>query len=94
MLAMATTRILPFRAPWMTSSSYCTNSSSSSQCADLRSEFTFPADFRSAWFPGHMAKGLRQMQRVVAETDCVIEVHDARIPFSGRNRNFKSQVFI
>jgi len=30
--------------------------------------------------------------RSLAEADCVIEVHDARIPFSGRNVNFKQQV--
>ena len=29
------------------------------------------------------------MQRKVIDVDCVIEVHDARIPFSGRNTTFK-----
>ncbi|KAL4713037.1 hypothetical protein ACJJTC_001091 [Scirpophaga incertulas] len=37
------------------------------------------------WFPGHMNKGLKQMQRKLTSVDCVIEVHDARIPFTGRN---------
>uniref|UniRef100_A0A1B6LM30 CP-type G domain-containing protein n=2 Tax=Graphocephala atropunctata TaxID=36148 RepID=A0A1B6LM30_9HEMI len=37
------------------------------------------------WFPGHMGKGVKQMQRKLKSVDCVIEVHDARIPFSGRN---------
>ena len=44
------------------------------------------------WFPGHMVKGLRQMQHTLIKTDCVIEVHDARIPLSGRNITFKNGV--
>lgn len=44
------------------------------------------------WFPGHMGKGLRQMQQKLKMVDCVIEVHDCRIPFSGRNRQFKQTV--
>ncbi|CAG5004323.1 unnamed protein product [Parnassius apollo] len=40
------------------------------------------------WFPGHMNKGLKQMQRKLTSVDCVIEVHDARIPFTGRNPIF------
>lgn len=41
------------------------------------------------WFPGHMGKGLRQMQQKLKNVDCIIEVHDARIPFSARNEEFK-----
>ncbi|XP_030763416.1 mitochondrial GTPase 1 [Sitophilus oryzae] len=41
------------------------------------------------WFPGHMAKGLKQMQQKLRSVDCIIEVHDARIPLSGRNGEFK-----
>ena len=41
------------------------------------------------WFPGHMNKGLKQMQQKLRLIDCVIEVHDARIPISGRNADFK-----
>lgn len=44
------------------------------------------------WFPGHMGKGLREMQRKLKMVDCVIEVHDARIPYSGRNTDFKHTV--
>lgn len=40
------------------------------------------------WFPGHMNKGLKQMQRKLKTVDCVIEVHDSRIPFTGRNPIF------
>lgn len=42
------------------------------------------------WFPGHMNKGLKQMQRKLKSVDCVLEVHDARIPFTGRNPIFTS----
>ncbi|KAF5274359.1 hypothetical protein FQA39_LY07239 [Lamprigera yunnana] len=44
------------------------------------------------WFPGHMGKGLKQMQTKLKLTDCIIEVHDARIPFSGRNLDFKYKI--
>lgn len=44
------------------------------------------------WFPGHMSKGIRQMQQKLKHVDCVIEVHDARIPFSGRNLDFKHTI--
>ncbi|XP_028160841.1 mitochondrial GTPase 1 [Ostrinia furnacalis] len=44
------------------------------------------------WFPGHMNKGLKQMQRKLTSVDCVIEVHDARIPFTGRNPIFTKTV--
>lgn len=41
------------------------------------------------WFPGHMGKGMKQMQQKLKQVDCVIEVHDARIPLSGRNSEFR-----
>lgn len=44
------------------------------------------------WFPGHMTRGMRQMQQQLKNVDCVIEVHDSRIPFSGRNTDFKHTV--
>ncbi|XP_068225605.1 mitochondrial ribosome-associated GTPase 1 isoform X2 [Palaemon carinicauda] len=44
------------------------------------------------WFPGHMAKGLNQMQRKLKSVDCIIEVHDARIPISGRNPIFENRL--
>lgn len=37
------------------------------------------------WFPGHMVQGMRLMQKKLQNMDCVVEVHDARIPLSGRN---------
>ncbi|KAK8385060.1 hypothetical protein O3P69_012092 [Scylla paramamosain] len=44
------------------------------------------------WFPGHMAKGLTQMQQKLKGVDCVVEVHDARIPLSGRNPLFEKRL--
>ncbi|KAF5280429.1 hypothetical protein FQR65_LT03238 [Abscondita terminalis] len=44
------------------------------------------------WFPGHMGKGLKQIQNKLKLVDCIIEVHDARIPFTGRNVDFKYKV--
>lgn len=61
-------------------------------CQTFRRSFRFPTKARHNWFPGHMNKGLQQMQRVLSKTDCVIEVHDARIPVSGRNLQFKQHV--
>ncbi|KAI4494381.1 hypothetical protein M0802_008873 [Mischocyttarus mexicanus] len=41
------------------------------------------------WFPGHMNKGLKQMEQRLKNVDCVIEVHDARVPISGRQADFR-----
>ena len=54
--------------------------------------YQFPKNLAINWFPGHMVKGLRQMQYTLMKTDCVIEVHDARIPLSGRNITFKKSI--
>ena len=37
------------------------------------------------WYPGHMTKARRQMQEDIKLIDLVIELVDARIPFSSRN---------
>lgn len=46
------------------------------------------------YFPGHMAKGLKQMQNTLKRVDCIVEVHDARIPFSGRNPRFQDSLMV
>eukprot|EP00095_Tigriopus_kingsejongensis_P010448 maker-scaffold918_size81203-snap-gene-0.19 protein:Tk10448 transcript:maker-scaffold918_size81203-snap-gene-0.19-mRNA-1 annotation:"mitochondrial gtpase 1" len=58
----------------------------------FRAKYDFPIAARHNWFPGHMARGMRQMQTVLKRTDVVIEVHDARIPLTGRNLNFKQRI--
>ncbi|KAF3428399.1 hypothetical protein E2986_07829 [Frieseomelitta varia] len=40
------------------------------------------------WFPGHMGKGIKQMQKQLKNIDCLIEVHDARVPISGHYADF------
>ncbi|XP_029788707.1 mitochondrial ribosome-associated GTPase 1 isoform X3 [Suricata suricatta] len=52
---------------------------------------SFPLGGRDVarWFPGHMAKGLKKMQSSLKLVDCIIEVHDARISFIGRNPLFQ-----
>ena len=37
------------------------------------------------WYPGHMAKAMRQMENDIKMVDCVCEVLDARIPISSHN---------
>lgn len=37
------------------------------------------------WFPGHMAKSLKQLKNSVSACDYVIETCDARLPLSSRN---------
>lgn len=40
------------------------------------------------WYPGHMAKTRRLIEKNLKYIDVVVEILDARIPFSGRNPNF------
>ncbi|NLJ70158.1 MAG: ribosome biogenesis GTPase YlqF [Clostridiaceae bacterium] len=37
------------------------------------------------WFPGHMAKSLKELKKSISDCDYVIETCDARLPFSSRN---------
>lgn len=40
------------------------------------------------WYPGHMAKTRRLIEENLKMIDVVVEILDARIPFSGRNPHF------
>ncbi len=42
------------------------------------------------WFPGHMTKTKRQMQKALPLTHMVAEILDARIPYSSQNPDLKS----
>ncbi|KAJ2033767.1 Mitochondrial GTPase 1 [Coemansia sp. RSA 376] len=44
------------------------------------------------WFPGHMAKGLKQMRDQMRTIDLIIETRDARIPLSSINMEFERLV--
>ncbi|NXJ55556.1 MTG1 GTPase, partial [Spizaetus tyrannus] len=55
-----------------------------------RERFDFGGRDVASWFPGHMAKGLRQMRASLRRADCLIErtvtlLSGAHIPLSGRN---------
>jgi len=58
----------------------------------FRQNYSFPIHASHNWFPGHMHKGLGQIQRKMANVDCIVEVHDARIALSGRNMTFRETV--
>ncbi|KAE8591740.1 hypothetical protein XENTR_v10018559 [Xenopus tropicalis] len=58
----------------------------------LRKSFDFGEREVAHWFPGHMAKGLKQMKTKLKNLDCIVEVHDARIPLSGRNPIFQDSL--
>lgn len=44
------------------------------------------------WHPGHMYTGMQAMIGKLNTVDCVIEVHDARIPLIGRNKEFRQHL--
>lgn len=44
------------------------------------------------WFPGHMAKTRRLMKSSLPLVDIVVEITDARVPFSSRNPEMKSLI--
>ncbi|XP_065153015.1 mitochondrial ribosome-associated GTPase 1 [Paramisgurnus dabryanus] len=60
--------------------------------AKFRTAFDFGEREVAHWFPGHMAKGIKQMRATLRKVDCIIEIHDARIPFSGRNPLFQESL--
>ena len=37
------------------------------------------------WFPGHMHKARKEIKKVMPKIDLIIEVLDARIPYSSEN---------
>jgi ribosome biogenesis GTPase A len=44
------------------------------------------------WFPGHMAQTRRVMRASLKQVDAVVEILDARIPWSSRNPEMKSLI--
>ena len=42
------------------------------------------------WYPGNQAKAMKQLQKGIGQVDLVIEVRDARIPFSSVNPAFET----
>ncbi|MCL2323013.1 MAG: ribosome biogenesis GTPase YlqF, partial [Oscillospiraceae bacterium] len=42
------------------------------------------------WFPGHMAKTIREVKTIINMVDAVIDIRDARIVFSSSIPNIKN----
>jgi ribosome biogenesis GTPase A len=40
------------------------------------------------WFPGHMHKALKELEKKTADVDIFLEIRDARLPYSTRNAEF------
>ncbi|XP_072022203.1 mitochondrial ribosome-associated GTPase 1-like isoform X2 [Amphiura filiformis] len=60
----------------------------------FRELFTFGSDSLTHWFPSHMAKSFKKMQAQMKKVDLVVEIHDARIPFTGRNEMMREALSI
>ncbi|KAG5447392.1 Mitochondrial GTPase [Clonorchis sinensis] len=56
-------------------------------CSRTHVRYVDPSSVR--WFPGHMRKGINAMNSKMSNVDVLIEVHDARIPFTGRSELFQ-----
>lgn len=59
---------------------------------NFRKTFSLPDNDVMRWFPGHMDKAINRMQSLFKNTDCILEIHDARIPISGRNPRFNDMI--
>ncbi|MBO7662383.1 MAG: ribosome biogenesis GTPase YlqF [Clostridia bacterium] len=44
------------------------------------------------WYPGHMAKARRQMEEQIKKADLILEICDARMPFSSRNPDLNKMI--
>jgi hypothetical protein len=44
-----------------------------------------------SWYPGHMTQFSRILPNLLARTDVVLELRDARLPLSSVNRNFEGE---
>lgn len=59
---------------------------------NFRKTFQLKSKDPLRWFPGHMEKGLKTMGQSLKHVDCIVEVHDARIPLSGHCANIHDTV--
>lgn len=57
------------------------NENTEAQAEEQKQDFTAAIQ----WFPGHMAKARRLLEENLSMVDIVVELVDARIPFSSRN---------
>ena len=52
---------------------------------NLKAKADFMVNNNIQWFPGHMHKARKEIEEVIPQIDVIIEVLDARIPFSSEN---------
>ena len=45
---------------------------------------------RINWYPGHMVKALRGVQKKIKSVDLVLEIRDARVPLASGNQTFQN----
>lgn len=48
---------------------------------------------KKKWFPMHMSVQMAKMEGRLRSVDLIVEVHDARVPFTGRNPVFQDKFF-
>jgi ribosome biogenesis GTPase A len=59
----------------------------------FRSSFVYPENTKGMnWFPGHMLKTTREIQSRLSSVDFVVEVRDARAPFSSCNDILEKEI--
>lgn len=51
-----------------------------------------PSEALFNWYPGHMAKALREIKEKMKSVDVVMEVRDARVPLASGNRNLTDAI--
>lgn len=51
-----------------------------------------PSDAAFNWYPGHMAKALREIKQKLKMVDIVLEIRDARVPQASGNRNLRDSL--
>jgi mitochondrial GTPase 1 len=56
----------------------------------MRSLFEFHGTVN--WFPGHMLKSLKALRNRLTDTNCIIEIRDARLPWSSINDTLEKYV--
>lgn len=60
----------------------------------MRKAFDFGAHKTvNHWFPQHMSKATNKILSGVQQIDCILEIHDARIPLTGRNSALSSIIY-
>lgn len=51
-----------------------------------------PSEALHNWYPGHMAKALREIKEKLKFVDIVLEIRDARAPLASGNRNLSDNI--